>query len=311
MCYFFYFIVVGYWHVFYCHNLICFFRICFTIFIYWVKLAKRLPHDRNMGCFCFYRDSTVPAEETEDGGVSALESEWDSLVTRLESLKQAVAGLKSKLGLTQGVTKQENKVHLKNVDITIFADPQYPPYAVLMLARMIQEKIGINISSHSHSTSNDVPNDLKEIFNDKISKSCSNNLCIIWKPVGVNLELIVSPISHGKLVGEVNAVRYLSRLLESTGLKWFERISEQHSSQVDHWLDKAHAQVILGPKKAQALVRSLDTQLSGQTYIVGDSVSPADVYMLSVFASLKLTLPKNVEKWYQNCKNKKWVVPFL
>jgi hypothetical protein len=127
--------------------------------------------------------------------------------------------------------------------------------------------------------------------------------------VGTNLELVLSPVSHGKIIGEVNAVRYLSRMLEVNGknVNWFENVSVDHSTRVDYWLDKAHEQLLLRPKRIQVFLQSLDTQLSSQNFIVGKILTPADVYVFSVLHNLKTILPSNVDAWYKKCKSCGWM----
>ncbi|KAF4518195.1 hypothetical protein B566_EDAN005920 [Ephemera danica] len=251
------------------------------------------------GVFCYYRDAT---SEPETMAVEVLDAQWDALIERLQDLQQSVSNIKSKFGCSPKLN-----------DVTILVDPMQPPYAVLALLLMMSEHLAVSIASHTHSTVSKAPKHFMNILNalpKPTAPSC--NVYVIWKAVGSDLEIVVSPVSHTKLLGEVTAVRYLSRLLESQNkeFKLLENFSLDFCFKSDHWMDKAYCQAYRGSKNAQGLVQTLETHLRKQPYLLGDTIAAADFCMFSVLTNLQLKLSSSVEKWYNKCKSSKWIAPF-
>lgn len=228
-----------------------------------------------------------------------LNKEWDDITKRIEKLQTRVKSLKTKLGVPQN-----QSIECGKLNITIFADPKLPPHSVITLIKMLDEKIGVKKTAHCHSSLKDVPDYLKNIFaHQKEGRALDNNVTVIWKSVGMHLEMIVSPVDNVKVTGEVNVLRYLCRILEAkcNDFDWYENTAAETSAQVDHWLDLGHAQLVKGSTDAQLFLKAVDTQLNGRAYIVGNKLSPADIFLVSVLSNLKVKMPKNIEKWYQQC----------
>jgi hypothetical protein len=253
-------------------------------------------------------------DDDDETVVADLDNQWDALIERLHNLQRSVDDVKSKFGLLQqGFSSTGHESIPQNLEITIIVDPQHPPYAVLALIQMMTEYMGINVSSHSHSTSK-TPKELTNVLSAlKQQSTPSCNVRLIWKKVELGVELILSPLSHIKLIGEVTAVRYLSRLLEShcKELRLLENVPVECSAQLDHWMDKAHIQLINDPKKTLVLLQALDDQLKTQSYLVGNAISIADYCMFSVLARLNHKFTRNIDNWYQKCKTSKWISTFL
>lgn len=238
-------------------------------------------------------------DQKEVSEYNVLAKEWDDITKRIEKLQSRVRSLKSQLGVPQ-----TQSVDCGKLNFTIFADPKVPPHSVITLINMLDEKIGVKKTSHFHSSLKGLPDHLKNIFaHQKDSKTLDNCITVIWKSVGLQLEMIVSPVDNVKVTGEVNVLRYLSRVLEAkcNDFDWYENTSAENSVQIDHWLDKGHAQLQKGSTDAQLFLKALDTQLNGRAYIVGSKLSPADIYLVSVLSNLTVKMPKNIEKWYQQC----------
>jgi Thioredoxin-like domain/Glutathione S-transferase, C-terminal domain len=238
-------------------------------------------------------------DQKEGSEYNSLAKEWDDITKRIEKLQTRVRSLKSQLGVPQS-----QSVDCGKLNFTIFADPKLPPHSVITLINMLDEKIGVRKTAHCHSSLKGLPDHLKNIFaHQKEGKPLDNNITVIWKSVGLQLEMIVSPVDNVKVTGEVNVLRYLCRILEAKckDFDWYENTSAETSVQIDHWLDKGHAQLLKGSTDAQLFLKALDAQLNGRAYIVGNKLSPADIFLVSVLSNLKVKMPKNIEKWYQQC----------
>ncbi|XP_059483542.1 phenylalanine--tRNA ligase alpha subunit [Neocloeon triangulifer] len=259
------------------------------------KVDLQMVHDSPI---CRLDKDDDQAEEQQPlSAVNALEKEWDNITKRIEKLQATVKSLQSKLGVPQQTSADCGKF-----DVTIFADPMHPPHSIITLINMLDEKIGVRKSSHCHSSLKLRPDHLKTIFDHQSSdKPPNNSVTVIWKSVGTNLEMVVSPVANVKVTGEVNVLRYLSRVLEakSPDFNWYERLPAEQSSQIDYWLDKAHNAML--KSDTQSLLKTLDQQLINRKFIIGNDLSPADIFVVSVLSNLNLKLPRNVDKWYKQC----------
>lgn len=78
------------------------------------------------------------------------------------------------------------------------------------------------------------------------------------------------------------------------------------STQIDDWLETAHSSVIHGSnKERQSVLKSLNSHLGKNSYLVGNSVTLADIIIWSALVQTKLhkDLPANVSKWYKGLLN--------
>ncbi|KFM75835.1 Aminoacyl tRNA synthase complex-interacting multifunctional protein 2, partial [Stegodyphus mimosarum] len=92
--------------------------------------------------------------------------------------------------------------------------------------------------------------------------------------------------------------RYICRLLS---------FSYEHdpvtSTQIDNWLEIAHSLLIHGNNKdRQGALRSLNSHLGKSNFLVGDSISLADIITWSAIIQTNLyqSLPGNVTKWFKS-----------
>jgi len=227
-------------------------------------------------------------EEVKESEVAALEREWEAIARRVEALRTAVSRLQDKLAPRK----------ICKVDVTIFADPARPPHSLITLVNMLDEKAGVQKSSHCHSSlSAPVPDALKHVFGRAKPQPSDNRVSLIWKTGQV--ELVASPVSGVQIKGEANVVRFLSRALEAAGqCPWYEGLGAELSGEVDAWLDRGHAHLVHGDA---SLLGTLDAHLADREWLVGGGLSPADLFLVSVLADSPSRRPKNVEKWFQRC----------
>ena len=93
-------------------------------------------------------------------------------------------------------------------------------------------------------------------------------------------------------------IRYIARLLNFN-----YDVDPISSTQIDNWLELAHSSVIHGNnKERQSALKSLNSHLGENSYLVGNSLSLADIIFWSCVAQSKLheSLPANVSKWYKS-----------
>lgn len=75
------------------------------------------------------------------------------------------------------------------------------------------------------------------------------------------------------------------------------------STQIDNWLELAHSSIIHGSnKERQSALKSLNSHLGKNNYLVGNSLSLADIVFWSSVVQTRLqeNFPANVAKWYKS-----------
>ena len=121
--------------------------------------------------------------------------------------------------------------------------------------------------------------------------------------VGPNTELMVSPVKHTAIKGEVNILRYLSRLGPP---KYNYELNNEPmlSAKIDAILDTcyniAHCRTA---KEKQSLIRALNSHLGKNQYLAGGiDISIADIAAWSVLKQIDAqNLTNNMTSWLQRC----------
>ncbi|XP_006822418.1 aminoacyl tRNA synthase complex-interacting multifunctional protein 2-like, partial [Saccoglossus kowalevskii] len=114
-------------------------------------------------------------------------------------------------------------------------------------------------------------------------------------------EMNIQPVSQSPIHGEANIARYLSRLLDSN-----YEANPEVATQIDTWLDIATNSVLNGASKEKASVlRSLNSHLGKNPWLVGSSLSLADIIMWSSLnqSGQANGAPGNVKKWLKVCED--------
>nr|CAD7579011.1 unnamed protein product [Timema californicum] len=247
--------------------------------------------------------------------VMALETRQEAILDQLAQLKEQITGLRE--GLKQSIPstpQRSRKLTITNIpaqnglihDIVINASPKHPPYSILALYHLWGETLKLNISCHIHSTVHDVPEHLLS-FRPTNSAASKNspllNITIVWKEVGPDTELIVSPLKHVAVRGEVNILRYLTRL----GPPQFNyELSDApaDATQVDATLDACYLLSRCGAGKEQrALIGALAARLGKERFLSGgNQPSVADI---AVWSALKQAgdakLGGDLARWFDQC----------
>lgn len=113
---------------------------------------------------------------------------------------------------------------------------------------------------------------------------------------------MLSPLHQTYIEGEANIARYLSRLL----LPAYDSGDIVTATQIDELLDLSQQQLLRGNNKERsAALRTLNAHLGKGRWLVGSSLSVADVVAWSAVQGAKLAgvAPANVKKWLKVCSD--------
>ncbi len=115
---------------------------------------------------------------------------------------------------------------------------------------------------------------------------------------GTNLPFLVNTAeNNGSLSGDANIARYLMRSVNELSYL-YANMDAFLSSQIDQWLDVYS----FGNASGTSLLTVIESHLTDKTYLVGDSVTAADVAIVLTLNKAKFvpssTFP-NVSRWYE------------
>ena len=113
--------------------------------------------------------------------------------------------------------------------------------------------------------------------------------------------MVVSPHNQTPVEGSANISRYVCRefcpeLYEGLGL--------EEALKIDSWLDLASGMLLYGSSKEKASVmRRLNSHLGSASYLVGDSVTLADIVAyVTICSEPGLKPTANVKQWMKRCQ---------
>ncbi|GFR00876.1 aminoacyl tRNA synthase complex-interacting multifunctional protein 2 [Trichonephila clavata] len=255
---------------------------------------------------CMYRmnnihDTNFSLGSTDEMNLSntvdlvELEKSQLNIIQKLEDLKEKVLKLKVEFGVV------ENNNLGTFQDVVIKANPQYPPLSLWVLCHLFSQTTAIRLNTYLHSSLNSIPENINKLENISSSNSCKTSLTVIWRDGNKDHEMMVDPIHQGIVEGEVNIARYLSRLFSLN-----YETDPILSTMIDNYLELVHSSIIHGNnKERQGALRSLNSQLGKNAFIVGDSYTIADIVTWSALIQAKLhqSLPANVMKWFNSLSN--------
>ncbi|KAJ3642721.1 hypothetical protein Zmor_025479 [Zophobas morio] len=241
--------------------------------------------------------------------MAALEVRQEEILRQLDELKKQMDSIRNTLKVANHAPfptvilkpKQETPPSLP--DIIINASPTNPPYSLELIQKLWKNYIFLSVKTYTHSSLTTLTENATELT--KILEAFSAetnvpkvNVKLIWKDVGANVELL---ISHQPILGEVNILRYLSRV--SSDLLNYETYNNTH--EIDTLLDISYNIVKAKTKTERgALLKALSKSLGKSQWLAGRSqVSVAD---LAAYSAIKqATSPSEVSvslgKWLQRC----------
>uniref|UniRef100_A0A023GKW9 Putative aminoacyl trna synthetase complex-interacting multifunctional protein 2 n=1 Tax=Amblyomma triste TaxID=251400 RepID=A0A023GKW9_AMBTT len=276
----------------------------------------RVPSMYGETCTANVPNGEVP-NNTQDL-VAELEQRQQQLLERLSHLKKLVENIKpsqphkqqdsiTMVSAVAAVSASAPMLADKRggslVDVVVSASPDNPPWSLWPLHRLLSRQKRVLLSCHTHSSVNGLPSHLSSLAagaeNGILSGSRTSYdlaLTLVWKKVDWDCEVMVSPLLQTAIVGEVNLIRYLGRLLSPS----YESADAASVTDVDHWLSLAHHGVIHGKnKEQQAVLKALNAQLGKTPYILGSTPGLADIALWSALlqANLSSGAPSNVKTW--------------
>lgn len=259
----------------------------------------------------------MPSNNTQDL-VAELEQRQQQLLERLNHLRKLVENIKTSqpskqldsAGMVSAVTavpagapKVAGAKSGSLVDIVVSASPDNPPWSLWPLHRLLSQQKRVLLSCHTHSSLNELPSNLASLatgpengVSARPRTSYDLALTLVWKQVDQDCEVMVSPLLQAAIVGEVNLIRYLGRLLSPS----YESADAASVTEVDRWLSLAHHGLIHGKnKEQQAVLKALNAQLGKTPYVLGPAPGLADIALWSALLQTNLSsgAPGNVNKW--------------
>ncbi|KAK7580513.1 hypothetical protein V9T40_001142 [Parthenolecanium corni] len=251
--------------------------------------------------------NSIPSNSDRSARENEIISRQEKLINDLNAMQEQFKIIRDKID-TQKLNKTDPKFSqsvaestdilakfrtLGVQDIVINADPNHPPYALLWLTKLWN--LPVDISVHLHSSVSALPEKLSSFtsLTNVTSSESSIKVTFVWKEVGPDAQLVVSPIKNKVILGEVNILRFFETFMpENDNLDVKIKNNEV--------LDIAHRLNHVSGKEVYVFVSKLSNILGTNHYFTQKSdPSVVDVAVWSVLLrKTKLNaLPSNLKKW--------------
>ena len=185
-----------------------------------------------------------------------------------------------------------------SVDVVVRCSPSHPPFALLGLISQLTTTMNVFTSMHCHSSVSKLPAHLSSFLPPpQVERGQANlKITLIWKEVGRDCELMVSPISQSLIQGEVNLIRFFARIFPTI----FSYETSTSTAIIDSLLDNVTSLLWSSPKNRQPRLRPLADRLCKTSYLSGDTLGIADLALFSTIKQLRLDkdLPPELRKWF-------------
>lgn len=265
---------------------------------------------------------------TDNTALDALQTRQSTIIDQLRDLKAKLALMHKQLGIstsnpkapaanasapnvvsnrksvssTAGELKPINAKYLQDVVVNVY--PKNIPYSLLALQKIWQHRLTLVVKCYTHSSVAALP-DQNQHFAKQLTKLTPKaalpvlNVSLIWKEIA-NTELICASTSFIPILGEVNVLRYLSRV----GPKEFGYGDADliQSLEIDSALDLCH-QLLLTGNNARArllMLRALSNKLGERHFFGGDEFALIDIAVSSAFKQLTVSskdIAPNLNTW--------------
>ena len=208
-----------------------------------------------------------------------MEMVYNNPICRLNKIKRVPLQEKEVEDRKQQLYKYENKScavkqsgKLEKQKLIIFCDPKHPIKFIESFCYFIKPYISISVTSHVHSSVQQLPNDLLT-FCSEYQNSNENAVIyftVIWKAIGID------PIMHlsgmHQIMGEVNIARYINRLIENAypHVLPYESKGVLYANKIDYYLEKIHS--ILHANTCNDIRKK-------SRYIMGENISIVDILL--------------------------------
>lgn len=166
------------------------------------------------------------------------------------------------------------------------ASPKCIPYCLLALKNLWRDRLSLNIKFHTHSSVAQLGDDVKNFMNKVASIESRSGLpkleiTLIWHAdIGQNTVLIASSTCYAPLQGEVNLLRFLTRIGPNENNHETKCIN---ATEIDSILDLCFLLInnTTDTKERLKHLRLINFRLGKQQYFGGSNVSIADVAVSS------------------------------
>lgn len=254
---------------------------------------------------------TILTEATDS--LKELESRQDAIFARLHNIQNELDKISKTSDNKMARIEQISNGPLVKIafqDLVIGVDPSYMPLSLLVLYEQLSQLFKVKVSVFVHSTVKEAPFPLfqrllQSALPARQPDDCRTTndflLTFIYKHVRQDCSLMVNPEQQTYIYGEVNVVRYLSRLADPN-----YDSDPVTSTQIDYWLDLASLMLWNGNSKTSSqMIQTINSALVKRKWLVGQNLSLADVIVWSGlhFAKMMDKLPSNIQVWRKNCEN--------
>jgi len=227
--------------------------------------------------------------------LAALEQRQEAILAKLGHLSEEVSKYRSSIGLAGSSTQSQDKVVS---DIVVRCSPSHPPFSLPAIVSILAQKMKVFTSVHCHSCVTSLPAHLSSFLPEPQGErgQADIKITLIWKDVGGQCELMVSPVIQSVIRGEVNLLRYFARAFPSMFL--YER--DNRSGAIDNILDSVTSLLWATPKDRQPILRPLAVILGKSSHLLGEELSIADLALFSAIKQLGLDkdLQSELRKWF-------------
>ena len=256
---------------------------------------------------CMYSLPVIQVSKRTDGGgngwadvspqvLQSLAARQEEILVKLDHLRAQVL----KYTKSEEINAQVTSIVQQNVsvDIVVRCSPSHPPFALLGLISQLTTNMKVFTSMHCHSSVSKLPAHLSSFLpTPQVERGHANlKITLIWKEVGKDCELMVSPISQSLIRGEVNLIRFFARMFPAI----FSYETSSSAAIIDSLLDNVTSLLWSSPKNRQSLLRPLAVNLCQTSYLSGDSLGIADLALFSTIKQLGLDkdLQPELRNWF-------------
>ncbi|GLV32443.1 aaRS-interacting multifunctional protein 2 [Carabus blaptoides fortunei] len=255
--------------------------------------------------------------------MAALECRQQKILEQLAELKDQMLALRGVLKVTT-TSAIPNTYDIKPIqllpadltkienlsDLVINVNPAYPPFSLLFLQKAWSNCLQLVIHIYQHSTtvtsSKNAQDFMAQVQKQEINSSLPQiTIRLIWKEVDGNVELITSSSVNTPIYGEVNVLRYLSRVNSDIIPAWNYE-STGNGTDIDSVLDICY---MLSKSRTKTERTSLLQLINGklgksQWLCNSERISIADVATYSVIKQVTNAndINVNLNKLLQRCE---------
>lgn len=259
----------------------------------------------------------IPTEETTGAALSYLEERQGWVLSQITSLQGRVKALGDRLGVGPddiGILPQTSGAIGGHgyQDVVVSCPPCAAPYALLPLYQYIARHTPVTCKVHVHSSASAMATGEMRNFMGRCGVSSQQHsgpaqlkITLVWKSDSVCSvpTMVVSPHNQTPVEGIANISRYISREFCPD---LYESLDAAVASQIDGWLDLLCVSLACGSSKEKSSVmRRLNAQLGSSPFLVGGTLTLADVVAYAVLCNTDagLKLSANVKQWLKRLQS--------